>query len=205
MPARVHSSWPVLQSGPFHQAAHDLAVLVVVELEFHRQQFFIPSRATSIQQSIYHDWVVAMAYSGASTLSGWWINDEAKVERINKRAAAFRRRVQRFATARDLGKEVGGANFAADLYFAAIGTLVDDGIVSRWVRRRDGQGGTQKQAALRGELSSRDMYWYEKLKFSHLGPSPGAVDTQSGLPMTVVLEVLRRTRFCGPDAMPQAD
>ena len=67
------------------------------------------------------------------------------------------------------------------------------------------KGGNQKLAADRRELSSRDIYWYKTLKFSHLGPLPGAIDTQSGLPMTAVLEVLRGIRFCGPGAMPQAD
>ena len=44
-------------SSPWHPASHELAVLVVVELEYYRRQFFIRSRPPSLSQNIYHDWV----------------------------------------------------------------------------------------------------------------------------------------------------
>ena len=41
MPARTLSTWSGHQRGGWHAAAHELATLVVVELEYYRQQFFI--------------------------------------------------------------------------------------------------------------------------------------------------------------------
>ena len=203
MPARTLSTWSGHQRGGWHAAAHELAVLVVVELEYCRQQFFIRSRRTSLSQDIYHDWTVAMAWSGAESLKGWYVDDNDKVARINKRAQAFRRRVQRFATRHGFGREVEGSSFAEDLYYAAVATLVDDGVVSMWVRRRDIRGRSKAQAAEWGFASGSDMYWMEKLAVGFLGPYFGATDVHSGLPVEKQLEVLRRVRFAGPDAAPQ--
>ena len=66
MPARTLSTWSGHRRGGWHAAAHELAVLVVVELEYCRQQFFIRVRPTSLSQNIYHDWTVAMAWGGAN-------------------------------------------------------------------------------------------------------------------------------------------
>jgi len=60
-----------------------LAVLVVVELEYCRQQFFIRVRHTSLSQNIYHDWTVAMGWGGAESLKGWYVDDDDKVARIS--------------------------------------------------------------------------------------------------------------------------
>ena len=90
MPARTLSTWSGHQRGGWHAAAHELAVLVVVELEYCRQQFFIRARTTSLSQNIYHDWTVAMAWGGAESLKGWYVDDDDKVARINRRAQAFR-------------------------------------------------------------------------------------------------------------------
>ena len=83
-------------------------------------------------------------------------------------------------------------------------TLVDDGVVSKWVRRRDVWGGPKAQAAEWGFASGSDMYWMEKLAVGFLGPYFGAIDVHSGLPVVKQLEVLRRVRFAGPDAAPQS-
>ena len=115
MPARTRSTWSGHKSGPWRPAAHEFAVLVVMELEYCRQQFFIRSRTTSLSQNIYHNWTVAMAWGGAESLQGWYVYDDDKVARINKRAQAFRRRVQRFAERSGLSKELGGPWFAEDL------------------------------------------------------------------------------------------
>ena len=120
MPARTLSTWPGHRRGGWHAAAHELAVLVVVELEYCRQQFFIRVRRTSLSQDIYHDWTVAMAWSGAESLKGWYVDDNDKVARINRRAQAFRRRVRRFAKRHGFGKEVGGSSYAEDVYYATM-------------------------------------------------------------------------------------
>ena len=144
-----------------------------------------------------------MVWGGAESLKGWYVDDEDKVARINKRAQAFRRRVQRFAKRSGFGKEVGGHWYAEDLYYTAVATLVGDGAVSKWVRRRDIRGGPKAQAAEWGVASGSDMYWAEKLAVGFLGPYFGAIDEHSGLPVEMQLEVLRRVRFVGPDAAPQ--
>ena len=144
-----------------------------------------------------------MAWGGAESLKGWYVDDEDKVARINKRAQACRRRVRRFATRNGFGGEFGGSSYAEDLYYAAVATLIDDGVAAKWVRRRDVHGGTRAQAAEWGFASGRDMYWAEKLAVGFLGPYFGAIDEHSGLPVEMQLEVLRLVRFVGPDAAPQ--
>ena len=109
MPARTRPTWPGHKSGPWHPTAHELAVMVVVELEYCRKRFFIRVRTASLSQNIYHDWVVAMVWGGAESLKGWYVSDEDKVARINKRSKAIRQRVQRFAARNGLGKKIGGA------------------------------------------------------------------------------------------------
>ena len=173
MPARALSTWSGHQRGGWHAAAHELAVLVVVELEYCRQQFFIRVRRTPLFQDIYHDWTVAMAWGGAESLKGWYVDDNDKVAQINRRAQAFRRRVRRFAKRRGFGKQVGGSSYAEDVYYAAVATLVDDGAVSMWVRRRDVHGGPMAQAAEWGFASGSDMYWIARP--SNLFPEPTAL------------------------------
>ena len=158
MPARARSTWSGHKNGPWHPAAHELVVLVVVELEYYRKQFFIRVRPTSLSQNIYHDWTVSMVWGGAKPLKGWYVDDDDKLVRINKRAQAFRRRVQRFARSHGFGREFGGSSYAEDLYYAAVATLVDDGVVTKWVRRRDVRGGRKAQAAEWGFASESDMY-----------------------------------------------
>ena len=176
---------------------------MVVALGYCQQQFFIRSRPASLSQNIYHDWVVAMVWGGAESLKGWYVSDEDKVARINKRSKAFRQRVQRFAARNGFGREFGGSCFAEDLYYVAVATLVDDGVVTKWVRRRDVHGGPKAQAAEWGFTSGSEMYWAKKLAVGFLGPYFGAIDEHSGLPVEMQLEVLRRVRFVGPDAAPQ--
>ena len=144
-----------------------------------------------------------MVWGGAESLKGWYVDDDDKVARINRRAQAFRRRVRRFATSYGFGREVGGSSYAEDAYYAAVATLVDDGVVTKWVRRRDIRGRSKAQAAEWGFASGSDMYWMEKLAVGFLGPYSGAIDEHSGLPVEKQLEVLRRVRFVGPDAAPQ--
>ena len=64
-----------------------------------------------------------MVWGGAESLKGWYVDDEDKVARINKRAQAFRRRVQRFAKRIGFGKEIGGPWYAEDLYYPGTGRL----------------------------------------------------------------------------------
>ena len=128
MPARTRSTWSGHQSGPWHAAAHELAVLVVVELEYCRQQFFIRVRPTSLSQNIFHDWTVAMAWGGAESLKGWYVDDDDKVARINRRSKSFRERVRRLAMRYGFSKELGGSLYAEDVYYAAVATLVDNGL-----------------------------------------------------------------------------
>ena len=169
---------------------------MVVELEYCRQQFFIRVRpALLLSQNIYHDWTVAVVWGGAESLKGWYVYDDDKVARINRRSKAFRQRVQRLAARNGLGRTSVGSCFAEDLYYAAVATLVDDGVVSKWVRRRDIRGGPKVQAVDWGFASGSDMYWMEKLAVGFLGPYFGAVDEHSGLPVEKQLEVLRRVRF----------
>ena len=147
MPARTRSTWSGHKSGPWHPAAHELAVLVVVELAYCWRQFFIRVRPTSLSQNIYHDWTVAMVWGGAESLKGWYVGDDGKVARINRRSRAFRERVRRFAMSYGFGRESEGSSYAEDLYYAAVVALVDDGVVTKWVRRRDIRGGPKAQAA----------------------------------------------------------
>ena len=144
-----------------------------------------------------------MVWGAAKSLKGWYLDDDDKVARINKRAQAFRRRVQRFARSYGFGTGFGGSSFAEDLYYAAVATLVDGGVVAKWVRRRDVHGGPKAQAAEWGFASGSDMYWVETLAVGFLGPCFGAIDEHSGLPVKMQLEVLRRVRFVGPGAAPQ--
>ena len=85
MPARTRSARSGHKSGPWYAAAHELAVLVVMELEYCRRQFFIRVRTTPLSQNIYHDWTVAMVSGGAESPKGWYVYDDDKVARINKR------------------------------------------------------------------------------------------------------------------------
>ena len=126
------------------------------------------------------------------SLMGWYVGDDDKVARINKGSEAFRQRVVRFAMSYGFGREFGGSCFAEDLYYAVVASLVDDGVVTKWVRRRDMRGGTRAQAAEWGfaNASGSDMYWAEKLAVGFLGPYFGVVDEHSGLPVTTQLEVL---------------
>ena len=190
MPARTRSTWSGHQSRGWHAAAHELAVLVVVELEYCRQQFFVRSRHTSLSQNIYHDWTAAMVWGGAESLKGWYVDDDDKVARINKRSQAFRQRVRRFSASYGFGRELGGSCFAEDLFYAAVATLVDDGVVAKWVRRRDIRGRSKAQAAEWLFASGSDLYWAEKLAVGLLGPYFGAIDEHSGLPVDSCLPLL---------------
>ena len=87
MSARTRSTWSGHKSGPCHPVAHELAVLVVVELEYYRQQFFIRASTTSLSQNIHHDYTVATAWGGAESLKGWYVDDESKVG-ANQQACA---------------------------------------------------------------------------------------------------------------------
>ena len=165
----------------------------MVELAYCRRQFFIRVRPTSLSQNIYHDWTVAMVWGGAESLEGWYVDDDGKVARISRRSSAFRERVRKFAMSYGFGREFGGSRYAEGLYYAAVATLVDDGVVTKWVRRRDIRGGPKAQAAEWGFASDSDMYWADKLAVGFLGPYFGAIDEHSGLPVEMQLvEVLRR-------------
>ena len=128
---------------------------MVVELEYCRQQFFIRVRTTPLSQNILHDWTVAMAWGGAESLKGWYVDDDGKVARINRRSKVFRERVRRFAMSYGFGREAGGSSYAEDAYVA---TLVDDGVVTKWVRRRDIRGGSKAQTADWGFANGIDSW-----------------------------------------------
>ena len=94
-----------------------------------------------------------------------------------------------------LRRDVGGSSYAEDVYYAAVAMLVEDGVVSKWVRRRDVHGGPMAQAVEWGFAGGSDMHWAEKLAVGFLGPYFGAIDEHSGLPVEKQLEVLSRVRF----------
>ena len=94
MPARTRSTWSGHKSGPWHAAVHESAVLVVVELEYCRKQFFIRVRPKPLSQNTFYDWAVAVAWGGAESLKGWYVDDDDKVARINKRSKSIRQRVR---------------------------------------------------------------------------------------------------------------
>ena len=195
-----------IKSGTWHPAAYQLAKLVLIELDFYKHLFFIPSNKTSLAAGVYHDWVVHMAWDGCREWKGWWVSDEGKIDVITKRSAAFKRKVTRFATAAGIDRESHGDKSASDMYFTAVAVLVDDGVVTKWVRRRDVRGRNRAQAAEWGFISGSDCYWYGKLRAGPLGPSGTTLmDPHSGLTVPHQLEILRRTRFVGFDSMPQSD
>ena len=70
MPARTRSTWSGRKSGPWHPAVHELAVAVVVELEYCRQQFFIRVRPAPLSQNAFHDWTVAMVWGRRGIAEG---------------------------------------------------------------------------------------------------------------------------------------
>ena len=103
MPARTRSTWSgtewtLARSGARVGGLGGGGVGVLPATVLH------PCKTTSLSQNIYHDWTVAMAWGGAESLKGWYVDDDDKVARINKRAQAFRRRVRRFAKRSGLRK-----------------------------------------------------------------------------------------------------
>ena len=138
-----------IKSGTWHPAAYQLAKLVLIELDFYKHLF----NKTSLATDVYHDWVVHMAWDGCREWKGWWVSDEGKIDVITKRSAAFKRKVTRFATAAGFDRESHGDRSASDMYFTAVAVLVDDGVVTKWVRRRDVRGRNRAQAAEWGFVS----------------------------------------------------
>ena len=47
-----------IKSGTWHPAAYQLAKLVLIELDFYKRLFFIPSNKTSLTTDVYHDYRV---------------------------------------------------------------------------------------------------------------------------------------------------
>jgi hypothetical protein len=47
-----------IKSGTWHPAAYQLAKLMLIELDFYKRLFFVPSNKTSLATSIYHDYRV---------------------------------------------------------------------------------------------------------------------------------------------------
>ena len=108
---------------------------------------------------------------------------------------------------------MGSKTPAADLYYASVAVLIDAGKVTEWVCRRDlrkGYYGEEKCVE-----PFHDPFRQLKLKCTCLwvpAPDDGATtahprpaDPHSGLPLTLQLEVLRRTRAAGVDSMPMSD
>ena len=48
------------------------------------------------------------------------------------------------------GREFGGSSYAEDLYYAAVATLVDDGVAAKWARRRDIRAGVRRKQQSEG-------------------------------------------------------
>ena len=135
-----------IKSGTWHPTAYQLAKLVLIELDFYKHLFFVPTKSTSLSTNIYYEWMVHMTWDGCREWKDWWVTDEGKLDVITKRSAAFKWKVTRFATAAGIGRKSHGDKSASDLYFTAVAVLVDDGVVTKWVRRRGVRGRTRAQA-----------------------------------------------------------
>lgn len=200
MPARVHASSSAPQRA-WHPIVENLCDIVLTELKFCDQLFKTPQGATKLLQ----DWAVDIVWHGADKVRDWWVTDEEKSAAADKRAAAFRRRIQRISDSEGITALIGGPRPASDLYFAVVAVLIERKQVTKWVRRRDTIG-KLKADINRGLTSGRDPFWIEKLYASPLGGS-GIVDMDphSGLTVISQVEILRRVCFEGPDCLPFFD
>ena len=160
-------------------------------------------------QHCYQDWTVAMAYHGAVYLTDRHAENTDAIDACNRRSSNMQRRCSRMLVKYGLTTALGGKSPAMDLFYAAVAVLVAAGKVTKWIRRRDLRAGFC--GAGMGAEPSRDPYWEMKLKCTCLWisdydpaartPQPRLTDLHSGLPMAQKLEVLRRARAAGVDAL----
>ena len=85
----------------------------------------------------HQDWAVAFGYDGAKSVYGWLVTDAALPATIDARAEAMRRRCRRLVERYGIKELIGGEKPGADLYWAAVAVLHDDGKVVAGAMRRD--------------------------------------------------------------------
>ena len=78
-----------------------------------------------------------MGYHGAVQLTDRHVANKKAVAACNQRSNNMQRRCSRMLVKYGLTTAVGGKSPAADLYYAAVAKLIEAGMVTKWVRRRD--------------------------------------------------------------------
>ena len=213
MPAGGHSTLSEPESGRWHPAVLDL-VEAVDELAYRNSVLFHQSlpRTKGVGRP-HQDWAVAFGYDGAKSVAGWLVTDEDKIATIESRATAMTRRCRRLVERYGIKDHIGSNKPSADLYWAAVAVLQDEGKVVAGAMRRD----SSKEKRDRndwGKDTERDSFWKVKLKHGYLydggtedpkapWPSHLKMDVHTGLPASHVLELRRRTRSAGPDPLAQ--
>ena len=213
MPAGGHSTLSEPESGRWHPAVLDV-VEAVDELAYSNSILFHQSLSRTKGNGRPHqDWAVAFGYDGAKSVEGWLITDGELVATINTRAEAMRRRCRRVVERHGIKELIGGDKPGADLYWAAVAVLHDEGKVVVGAMRRD----SSKEKRIRndrGEDTERDSFWKLKIKHGYLydggtedpkapWPPKLTIDVHTGLPADDVLELRRRVRSAGPDPLAQ--
>jgi hypothetical protein len=149
------------------------------------------------------------------------LEDAALIGVINKDSATMQRKCRRLVEQHGLKERLsgeGGRGAGADVYWAAVAVLREEGAVELGAMRRGAASSTQRAADGWGRDTIRDQLWLLKLKKSALYDRSGGdelapwrhtkerSDAQSGLRASDLLELRRRIRAVGPDhlAMPDA-
>ena len=189
-------------------------------------EFQIPDERT--QAAKMQDWAVNLAWGGADELAasgmmnimrregGRQVDtgtyDDEKLVRLRRAGEALqrsmRRRVDQYAL-----QTIHSRAPAPELYWAVIGSMVDDGTVNANVMRRDAPDPRTLELVKKEQQSRCDPFWLAKLRAGPLWTSnenaskPGEplsvpmVDVHTGLPMTATLDILRHLWFRGPDSV----
>ena len=156
---------------------------------------------------------MAFGYDGTKSVAGWLITDGELLATIHARAEAMRRRCRRAVERYGIKELIGGDKPGADLYWAAVAVLHDEGKVVVGAMRRD----SSKEKRIRndrGEDTERDSFWKLKIKHGYLfddetedpkapWPSKLTIDVHTGLAADDALELRRRVRSAGPDPLAQ--
>ena len=213
MPAGGHSTLSEPESGRWHPAVLDL-VEAVDELAYRNSVLFHQSLSRTKGVGRPHqDWAVAFGYDGAKSVAGWLVADEDKIATIESRATAMTRRCRRLVERYGIKGHMGSNKPSADLYWAAVAVLQDEGKVAAGVMRRDSSKEKRERNDW-GKDTERDSFWKVKLKHGYLydgdtedpkapWPSYRKADVHTGLPAGHVLELRRRIRSAGPDPLAQ--
>ena len=157
MPAGGHSTLSEPEIGRWHPAVLDV-VEVVDELAYLNSVLFHQSLSRTVGTGRPHqDWAVAFGHDGAKSVAGWLVTDDALIATIDARAEAMRRRCQRVVERHGIKELIGGDKPGADLYWAAVAVLHDEGKVVVGAMRRD----SSKEKRIRndwGKDTERDSF-----------------------------------------------